>query len=49
MGLKRLEGDEAMYYKKSLSGELEGIISTHVDDFSLAGKKWKMIDLDIQA
>ena len=38
MGLQRLEGDEAMYYKKSASGELEGIVSTHIDDFSLAGK-----------
>ena len=37
MGLRRLEGDEAMYFKKNKEGDLEGLISTHVDDFNLAG------------
>ena len=37
MGLKRLEGDEAMYFKRNKEGDLEGLISTHVDDFNLAG------------
>ena len=37
MGLRRLEGDEAMYFKRNKEGDLEGLISTHVDDFNLAG------------
>ena len=36
-GLKKLEVDEAMYYKHDKDGELMGLLSTHVDDFSLAG------------
>ena len=28
-----------MYYKKNKEGELEGMISTHVDDFNLAGRE----------
>merc|ERR1712030_150068 len=36
-GLKKLDGDEAMYYKHDKNGELMGLLSTHVDDFSLAG------------
>ena len=35
----RLSGDEAVYYKLSDQGKLEGMISTHVDDFDLAGTK----------
>ena len=37
IGLKRLEGDKAFYYKHDEKGNLEGIISTHVDDFNMAG------------
>ena len=37
IGLKRLEGDEAYYYKYNKDGELEGMVSTHVDDFNLGG------------
>ena len=37
MGLKRLEGDEAVYYMHYEKGDKEGIISTCVDDFDLAG------------
>ena len=39
IGLKRLDGDEALYYETDDSGNLEGMISTHVDDFDLAGKE----------
>ena len=38
MGLKRLEGDKAVYYKHDEAGKLHGMVSTHVDDFTLAGK-----------
>ena len=37
LGLQRLEGDEAVYYKKDENGELEGMVSTCVDDYDLAG------------
>merc|ERR1712030_28250 len=37
--LKKLSGDEALYYKHNKNGDLEGMVSTHVDDFSLAGMK----------
>ena len=37
MGLKRLEGDKAFYYKHNDNGNLEGMVSSHVDDFNLAG------------
>ena len=33
LGLQRLEGDEAVYYKKDENGELEGMVSTCEDDF----------------
>ena len=36
-GLKKLVGDEALYYKHNENGDLIGLLSTHVDDFSLAG------------
>ena len=36
-GLKKLVGDEALYYKHNKNGDLIGLLSTHVDDFSLAG------------
>merc|ERR1712237_119491 len=34
-----LPKDEALYYKHNTNGDLIGIISTHVDDFSLAGSE----------
>ena len=37
LGLQRLEGDEAIYYRKDKNGDLEGMVSTCVDDFDLAG------------
>merc|ERR1711984_14279 len=36
-GLRKVDGDEALYYKQDNNGELIGLLSTHVDDFSLAG------------
>ena len=39
MGLRRLDGDEAVYYEIDEKGNLEGMISTHVDDFDLAGRE----------
>ena len=36
MGLKKLPGDEAFYYKKE-KGRLRGAVLSHVDDLSLAG------------
>ena len=38
MGLQRLKGDEAVYYKKDGFGKLEGMVSTCVDDFDIAGE-----------
>ena len=38
LGLQRLEGDEAVYHKKDEKGELEGMVSTCVDDLDLALK-----------
>ena len=37
IGLKILEGDEAVYYKHDKNANLEGMVSTHVDDFNMAG------------
>ena len=39
IGLQSLEGDEAVYYKKDKNRDLEGMVSTCVDDFDLAGKQ----------
>ena len=39
IGMKRLDGDEAFYYKHDKERKLEGMISSHVDDFNLAGTK----------
>ena len=39
IGLRKLDGDEAVYYMIGDKGDLEGMVSTHVDDFDLAGKK----------
>ena len=38
IGLRKLDGDEAVYYMINEKGDLEGMVSTHVDDFDLAGK-----------
>ena len=35
--MRKLVGDEALYYKHNENGDLVGIVSTHVDNFSLAG------------
>ena len=39
IGLKKLAGDEALYFKNDENSDLEGMISTHVDDFNLAGSE----------
>ena len=39
LGLRKLDGDEVVYYKLNEEGDLEGMVSTHVDDFDLAGRK----------
>ena len=36
MGLKRLDGDEAIYYMINEKGGLKGMVSTCVDNFDLA-------------
>ena len=36
-GMKTLEGDEAFYYKRD-GNDLEGMVLTHVDDFTIGGK-----------
>merc|ERR1712002_1135235 len=38
MGLKTLPGDEAVYYQHK-NGKLEGMLLSHVDDFTIAGTK----------
>ena len=38
IGLRKLDGDEAVYYKIDEIGDLEGMVSTHVDDFDLTEK-----------
>ena len=43
-GLRKLDGDEAVYYKLNEEGNLAGIVSTHVDDFDMAGRK-KFVDI----
>ena len=37
--MKILKGDEAFYYCHDEEGNLEGMISSHVDDFVLAGMR----------
>merc|ERR1712002_1265992 len=37
MGLKTLPGDDAVYYEHK-NGELQGLILSHVDDFTIAGR-----------
>ena len=39
LGLRKLDGDEAVYYMIDKKGDLEGMVSTHVDDFDLAGRR----------
>ena len=39
MGLRKLDGDEALYFKNDEDGNLEGMISMHVDDFNLVGSE----------
>ena len=36
-GLRILDGDEAFYFRRDKNGNLDGIVSSHVDDFILAG------------
>ena len=36
-GLKILKEDEAFYYQQDAEGNLDGMVSSHVDDFILAG------------
>ena len=42
--MKRLEGDEAVYYMMNKEGNLDEMISTCVDDFDLAGNT-SIVDL----
>ena len=35
--LRILDGDEAFYFRHNENGNLEGMVSSHVDDFILAG------------
>lgn len=35
--MRRLEGDDAVYYMLNENGDLDGMVSMHVDDFYLAG------------
>ena len=35
--LRILDGDEAFYFRHDENGNLEGMVSSHVDDFILAG------------
>ena len=39
IGLRKLDGDEVVYYMIGEKEDLEGMVSTHVDDFYLAGRK----------
>ena len=43
IGLRKLDGDEAVYYKINEKGDLEGMVSNHVDDLDLVGKT-KFVD-----
>ena len=36
IGLKRLEGDEAVYFILNENRDMDGMVSTHVDDLELA-------------
>ena len=39
LGLRKLVGDEAVHHKLNEEGNLAGMVSTHVDDFDLVGRK----------
>ena len=47
IGLQRLEGYEPFYYKHSRNRKFEGLVSTHVVDFNLAGNP-KFINMMIK-
>ena len=34
----RLQGDDVLYFRHNKEGDLEGMISSHVDDFKLTWK-----------
>ena len=36
-GLRILDGDEMFYFRHDKNGNLDGMVSSHVDDFILAG------------
>merc|ERR1712115_525117 len=37
--LRILDGDEAFYFRHDKDGNLEGMVSSHVDDFVMSGTK----------
>ena len=39
IGMKRLDGDKVFYYKHDMKGNLEGIISSQMDDFNQVGNE----------
>ena len=39
LGFRKLDGYKEIYYMIGEEGDLEGMVSTHVDDFDLAGRK----------
>merc|ERR1712041_24961 len=39
LGLRKLDGDEVVYYKLNEEGNLAGMVSTHIDDFDVAERK----------
>ena len=39
LGLRKLDGNEAVYYKLDEEGHLEEMLSTHVDDIDVPGLK----------
>merc|ERR1711867_260877 len=39
LGLMKLDGDKLVYYKLNEEGNMAGMVSTHVDDFDVAGRK----------
>ena len=45
MELNILEDDEAFYYSYDKKGNLEELISSHIDDFMLAGKEGFLMEI----
>ena len=43
--LKKLDGDKAFYYKLDINGKLLGMLSSHVDNFNLAGTKEFLLNI----